>query len=374
MFSLDITFHLYGQTMASNFDGVPKELSLMILRDVLTSPSGLITLVDFPLMKPKRFKIFTHEWGNHKVISLSILRTCKRFYGECRRLLWEQNILDLNSLFREINRIDMLWVIQGVGDNVQSIQLEIGIFDCPHNVARVAGLELGTLKEFGSWRNLKSITLISRDHWQECCKAMLDFVAILHGDHRKDTPLARYLELFQTAGGEGGYLGHLERKIIFNFGPFAEVKNQNINDYLNPGQLEELETSWPEEMFQRLATSFGGDLILNGDVYHSDRIQKERIFYALWDPAKPSSQLVLLAMEYALQRLEVIYSSSTKWERHEIRKHLLGTTVLQVPKEDLVKIRAGLKNWFGYGPKQLVDLTKKIIEKNPLEIEEWRGK
>jgi hypothetical protein len=360
--------------MASNFDRLPKELSLLIFLYVFTSPSGLITLIDFPSMKPKRFKIFTHDWDNHKIISLSILRTCKRFHGECKGLLWEQNTLDLDSLFRETNRIDTLWVIQGVSDNVQSIQLTIGIFNCPHNVAGVTGLELGTLKRLGSWGKLKSITLVARDDWYECCKAMLDFVAILHGDDRKATPLARYLELFQAAGGKGGYLGHLERKIIFNFGPFAEVKNQNINDYLKPDQLEELETSWPEEMFQQLATSFGGDLILNGDVYHSNRIQKERIFYALWDPAKPSSQLVLLAMEYALQRLEIIYANATKLGRHEIRKHLSGTTVLRVSKEDLVKIRAGLKSWFGYGPKQLVDLTKKIIGKNPLEIEEWCAK
>lgn len=351
--------------MANNF-ALPKELRLMILRHVFTSPSGLINLFRFPLdldTKDNKYKIFTCDWGNHEVISLSILRTCKRFYGDCKDLLWKHNTLNLDPLFLKISLSNHTYLYERISNNVHSIQLEIGLFDCADNIAVAAGLE-SFLKFFGSWINLKSITLMVRDDWQEICKVMQDFVAILHGGDRKGTPLARYLELFHSVGEEAGYLGHLKRKIVFSVGPFAEVK-----DYFKQEELEELETSWPEEMFQQLA-SFGGELILNGDIYYSNRIQKERIFYALWNPAKPYQQLVLLAIEHALQRLEIIYANATKRERQEIRKHWLGTKLLRVSKDDMEKIRPGVEEWFAKGPKQLVDLTKKMMKEKPLEIEE----
>jgi hypothetical protein len=350
--------------MANNFEIVPKELRLIIFEHVFISPSGLITLSRMPRdldSTDNKYKIFAHDRHSREVIHLSILRTCKKFYSDCKDLLWKHNTLNLGSSALKISPASHIYLYKRISNNVHSIQLEIGLFDCAENVAMALMLEC-FLHTFGSWTYLKSITLEVRDGWLEVCKVMRDYVAILHGRERKGTPLARYLELFESAGREGGYLDHLKRKMIFNVGPFAEVQ-----DWFEHEELEQLETSWPEEMFQRLA-SFGGDLILNGDIYYSGGVQNERVFCALWDPMKPHQQTILLTIEYALQKLEVIYGTATKRKKQEIREHWLGITMLSVSKEEMQKIRLSLEEWFAQGPKQLVHLTKKLIKEKPVGI------
>jgi hypothetical protein len=351
--------------MANTFDIVPKELRLIIFEHVFMSPSGLITLSRIPRdldSTDSKYKIFAHHWASREIIHLSILRTCKKFYSDCKDLLWKHNTLNLGPSVLKISPMSLIYLYERISNNVHSLQLEIGLLDCAENVVMAARLEY-FLHIFGSWTYLKSLTLVVRDGWLELCKVMRDFVAILHGRDRNGTPLARYLELFKNAGREGGCLGHLKRKMIFNVGPFAEVE-----DWFEHGELQQLETSWPEEMFQRLA-SFGGDLILNGDIYYSGGAQKERLFCALWDPMKPHQQTILLAIEYALQKLEVIYGTATKRKRQEIRDHWLGTTVLSVSKEEMEKIRLDIEEWFAKGPKQLVHLTKNLIKEKLIVIE-----
>jgi hypothetical protein len=53
--------------------------------------------------------------------------------------------------------------------------------------------------------------------------------------------------------------------------------------------IPSLENWWPEEIFNKLATSFGGELIVDGDIFYSDGIQKERIIYAFRIQLNPTS-------------------------------------------------------------------------------------
>jgi hypothetical protein len=92
--------------------------------------------------------------------------------------------------------------------------------------------------------------------------------------------LTRYLKLFRTTAEEGGYLHHVKRKLHFDF---CDVVHGSL--WISAP----LENWWPEEIFEKLATSFGGELIVNGDIFYSDRIQKERIIHAFRIQLNPTS-------------------------------------------------------------------------------------
>lgn len=105
------------------------------------------------------------------------------------------------------------------------------------------------------------------------------------------------------AGEEGGHLCHLKRKVVFDFGELI------FTEYPDHAQHIGLKDADSETMFTSLAGTFGGDLVVNGDIYYSNRIQKERILYTFPDPTKPGAQWACVAKGYALQKLGGIYSS-----------------------------------------------------------------
>lgn len=116
---------------------------------------------------------------------------------------------------------------------------------------------------------------------------------------------------------------------------------------------------WFTEL-SRFPLSFGGELIVNGDIFYSDGIQKERIIYAFSDPTEPEIHSPYPAKEYGLLKLiniqidatgdsgelvTIMLTAATKWERSEVRKHILGLTALlvsQITKEERDEVRAGL--------------------------------
>jgi hypothetical protein len=67
---------------------------------------------------------------------------------------------------------------------------------------------------------------------------------------------------------------------------------------------------WFTEL-SRFPLSFGGELIVNGDIFYSDGIQKERITYAFSDPTEPEIHNPYPAKEYALLKLINIQIDAT---------------------------------------------------------------
>ncbi|KAE9368581.1 hypothetical protein N431DRAFT_444005 [Stipitochalara longipes BDJ] len=355
--------------MASNFD-LPKELRLIIFHYVFTSPTGLIKIFR-PSDRLKSYKVFTREENKckYELVSLSILRTCKRFYGDCKDLLWKLNTLDLEESFlRQSASIECLGIDARIWNNVRAVRLEIGFTGSSSNITRASWLEC-SLKDLGSWVNLKSITFVVRESFPGCVKAMNGLLNMRQGSRTNidGITMNRYLDLLKRAGGEGGYLLHLERKIVFKY----EYDHSLDQDWTGPTpglEMEEMPAS--DEIFLELAASFGGDIIANGDVYYSNRVQKKRLFYARLDPENHYTQIICLAKESVLHKLGFIYTKSTKRGNDEVRNHLLGLITLRVSKEEREKVLEGIEQWFAKGPKQLVDLTREIMKENPLEIEE----
>ncbi|KAN0093787.1 hypothetical protein V8E51_016971 [Hyaloscypha variabilis] len=355
--------------MASTFH-IPTELRLLILEYVLTSPSGVITFRCPSGSNSTR--IFAEGETNEELFSLSILRRCKQFYGDCEDILWKVNTLDLEPLLSpHLGNTEFLDLIPRLWNNVRSVQLEIGFRGSPSNIIRTTWLE-SSLEELTTWENLRAISFVVREDFLDCVKAMDGLIQTREGfgDNADGATMNKCLDIFEGAGGKEGYLAHLERKIVFNF----EYKPPSGLDWTPAaGTLMMLETPLPDKIFMELATSFGGDVVANGEVYYSNGVQKKRLFYTRLNLENLYTQTVSLAKGCALQKLEFIYTCWTKLEKDEVRKHLLGLTTLQVSEEEGKKIRHYLDHWFETGPKQLVELTKEMSKENPMEIEEQCG-
>lgn len=83
-------------------------------------------------------------------------------------------------------------------------------------------------------------------------------------------------------------------------------------------------------MIQELAVCFGSDLVVDGDIYYSDRVQKDPVFYAEFDRVGDGCYL---AKQYALQRLRYIYTSVTKLTRKEVEHYLIWRRCYRCPRK-----------------------------------------
>jgi hypothetical protein len=121
--------------------------------------------------------------------------------------------------------------------------------------------------------------------WNAFASALYGFAMIQPGEggERVDQRciLTRYLKFFPQPAEEGGYLHHVKRKCHFDF---CDVVHGSLR-ISAPS-----ENWWPEEIFKKLATSFGDELIVDGDIFYSDEIQKERIIYAVRIQLNPTSK------------------------------------------------------------------------------------
>jgi len=356
--------------MADNFD-LPKELRLIIFHYVFTASRGVIGF-DHPSDGGPR-KITVRRPDKVECISLSILRTCKRFYWDCKDLLWKLNMFDLETVlfrFQDSPNVDILDLNSTVWHNIRSVELEIGFTGSTSDIARASWLD-SSLKGLGSWEKLASIIFIVRGDFSDCVKAMNGLQRLRRGFSPDiyGITMNKCLGILEGAGTEGGYLSHLKRKIVFNL-DYEIPTDQDWTSPTPPLGMDTEPAPIADKIFMELATSFGGDIIVNGELCYSNRIQKKSLFYSRLDSEHNYTQLVSLKKDCVLRKLGFIYAKSTDWGKDSIRKHLLGKRVLWVSTEQMEAIRKDLEEWLERVPKQLARLTKEMIEKYPLEVVE----
>jgi len=158
---------------------LPTEIRASIFSYVVGSPSGIIALIpgtsNYGPRKP-RYKIKAHEPPGFRTrtISLAFLRTCKRIYEDARDLLWQINVLDIESLvpIRYMRRragplMDDL--SHQLTSRVQHVRMEMQFLDFSTASGQIATTGQGstpttgqssTLTALGSWQNLKTLTLL----------------------------------------------------------------------------------------------------------------------------------------------------------------------------------------------------------------------
>jgi len=351
--------------MADQNFNLPKELRLIIFEHLFTTPQGIISLRDSSPAEPR--KIIVRRDDKPEYVSLSILRTCKRFYGDCKDLLWKLNTFDLELVFFQSSpHMDQLYLNTRIWNNFRSVQLEIEFSGSESDTSRAGWLE-SYLYIIGSWKNLANISFIVRGDFSDCVKAMNGLLQIRQGLSRTpdNTTMEKCLRFLKRAGMDGGYLCHLRRKIVFDF----KYENPTDRDWTSPNPPLEIEDDpIVDYIFMELATSFGGDIIINGDVCYTNRVRKQSPFYTYLHPENTYTQVVSLKKECVLKKLGFIYTKSTSWSNIEIRSHLLGKTTLQVSPEQMEAIRKDLEDWLKWGPKQLAKFTREMIEGNPLKV------
>lgn len=128
-------------TMAPTFLQIlPWEARNQIHKNVLASPTEIIYISRVPALNGfGSHKVFSHNLEDFEEIWLSMLRTCRQFYEECKDKLWIGNTLDIESSIGPNRYPDgRSGVFFGLHIslvlNVRSIRLDLSLIQTPHAV------------------------------------------------------------------------------------------------------------------------------------------------------------------------------------------------------------------------------------------------
>jgi hypothetical protein len=263
--------------MKSFLDILPPEIRSEIFKLVFTSPYGVIYLVPTTSDPPMRYNILALEPpdGTNFKMSLSLLRTSKRMYNECKDLIWKYNTLGDDdgypfSIFPN-----------EIKTKVHSVQINWDFLDS-RKYRNCLPLKVDFL-ELRTWPNLKRLTIQATCPTVRDEEALQRFHELSIFEHLQPNFIGdpdefifpEQLEILRAAGGRrskngsgytDGYLSHLERKIVFDSG-FPTFN----------------EDGWPERSFdgyigdpnylvlKTIALAFGGSLMVDDIVAFKDR-------------------------------------------------------------------------------------------------------
>ena len=203
--------------------------------------------------------------GDHcGTIHLGILRTCKQFYVDCQDLLWKYNTLDVEALWHESGRgvnAAALWHESGrtrifdkaITNKVRSIQMDY------NDEGMDLALE-GRLRTFATWQSLQSMTVVLRDKFSRDPSTWSHRQLKRWLQYRTDQIYyPKLLLILAQAGGDGGFLQHVQRRILLDTGTPSFTEDAFPSRYfMKPDEGD------PSTLLAEINRAFGGTLWVNG--------------------------------------------------------------------------------------------------------------
>ncbi|KAL5323962.1 hypothetical protein ACEPPN_008504 [Leptodophora sp. 'Broadleaf-Isolate-01'] len=267
--------------MAPHLLTLPQEIRTMILLSLFRSHTRHIALFASTSAQSTRsssLKIRPHDPNKSKsylsarTISLAILQTCKQLNAESRDLVWRENTVTFqfsrpflaDHTRRALSRMQTFGDI--IGRHLRNVELCVFLL-CKTN-AKIVLPALEFLKNCAGSGALKSVTLRNvsvgrEDGWNLCDQLYLrrfqseEDVAFLH-------------DALLDAGGSGGFLRDVERKIFFDLD--FECTNMDFHTlawWRRVGMLE------APKKIRKLHEAFRGELCINGGLWMKDGIEVE---------------------------------------------------------------------------------------------------
>lgn len=268
----DFETHLVQHIVMSFLDFLPRELRNEIFNHIFTVPNGLSIK---PIHVPRNAILNWEEaHALHAArLSLAVLCTCRQIYNECKDLIWKLNTIKITSFDLPAS----------VGLKLQSIELNVDLLATQRRRGCLPLRE--DFIHLQTWHSLKKLDLKvdncseDDDIW-DTIEALIYFRqergqrSWAPNATRKDNIYHEYLAILKAAGGEDGYLSHLERRLVFDTRIYQNFEYQHGL----PARSYSAEDGDPNEMLAELSCAFGGSLVVDGEVYMKDRAQMHRLF------------------------------------------------------------------------------------------------
>lgn len=258
---------------------MPLELRLQIFSCLVTTPKNRIEFVD------SGYRALSEDGG--EPIPLSFLRTCKQIYTEAKNLMWENNTLYLRSVMHA-HVPSGEGVIAGIAnkfkDQVRSIHLGIDIiFDKTLEDRLILGHNLSILADWVTNGSLSSITLEMTTDSRACNFSINHLERILRyrSDPVKKLTYDEYIKELRLGTSPDSPLSNIKRRMIFN------MRTPLFDD--TPGAWQPKRhyriTRNPMDMFQELASAWGGRLEVDGLLaYENGNGVGDTLFYERTNP------------------------------------------------------------------------------------------
>jgi hypothetical protein len=261
----------------------PREIRDQIYIHVLRSSTGYITLsTGKDIYGDTRFKIRPYDGTKttsayngvkDSIVALSLLQTCKQIHEETKDVLWAQNE------FVADGPLNLLSVHDGLPRSLR-LQIERVNLNVDFTDRRAVKWTAQALRSSGEWSregSLKRVTLtVLCQTWERGAYAVEKLIKVrqygVPMDRSRENVIPRdrlmlfqeYIAVLKEAGGQAGYLSHLERIIVFDaeWRPDRPSHRRLVIGFRNPRCL-----------IEDMHGAFGGEFWMDGLLCFKDHVE-----------------------------------------------------------------------------------------------------